>query len=382
MTKQEKFDGVERVGFFCTSPSWGGLEINILRLAGWLTRRGLPVTILARANTPLHREATGKGLGTVSVTQHRKYFDFRAAALTAALLKKSGITVMFVFHRNDTDVAAWTRFFAGRRIRLVYQQQMRLGVSRRDPVHALRYRAFDAWIAPLDYLRNEVLALTTVPERKIHVIPLGIDCEHYRETGATNAGARKFFGLGEGSTIFGIIGRIEPGKGQAFLVRALDTLRGRGRRAELLVVGDVTIEPGRPQPGRGHTGELRDLVSSLGLQDAVRIHPFVQDSRLFYRAVDAFVMATPEETYGMVTLEAMASGIPVVASNRTSIPEVCGKAAILVDPSKPFDMAVALSKIIHNRGLEKALISKGLARASLYSWEKTARKTLAILEGL
>jgi len=325
------------VAFFCSSPSWGGLEINVLRLAGWLTERGRPVTVMTPPDTPLCREAAARGLETVPLARHRKYFDFTAAGVIAGTLKRLGLKTMFVFHRDDMDVAAWARFLGGRRVRLVYQQQMRLGVSRRDPVHALRYRAYSAWIAPLDYLREEVLSLTTVPAEKIHVIPLGIDEGPYREPVPAKAEARRYFGLREGVTVFGIIGRIEPGKGQAFIVRALKRLR-EGRTGkdvpELLVVGDVTIEPGPRRSRRNHAVELRELVSSLGLEEAVHFHAFMDDNRLFYRAVDACVMATAQETYGMVTLEAMASGVPVIGTDATGTREILerGRLGMLYTP--------------------------------------------------
>ncbi len=257
--------------------------------------------------------------------------------MTVATLRRLGLSTMFVFHRNDTDVAAWIRFFGGRRFRIVYQQQMRLGVSRKDPVHALRYRAYAAWIAPLGYLREEVLTLTTVPDKKIHVIPLGVEYDSFQETEPTRAGARKFFGIDDEVTLFGIMGRIEPGKGQAFVVRALKSLREtstRGRMTELLIVGDVTVEPGTRQSSHSHVGELRELVASLGLQDAVHFHPFIADNRLFYRAVDACVMATSHETYGMVTLEAMASGVPIVGTDSTGTREILegGRLGLLYTP--------------------------------------------------
>jgi len=302
------------------------------------------VPVLAPHDTPLSREAAASGLEVVHLPRHRKYFDFTSAGLLAGTLKRLGIGTFFVFHRDDLDVAAWARFVGNRRLKLVYQQQMRLGVSRRDPIHALRYRAYNAWIAPLEYLRDEVLAMTTVPARKIHVIPLGIDCGYYAGVRASRAEARKFFGVREDATLFGIIGRIEPGKGQAFLVRALKALRERaegGGGAEVLIVGDVTIDPGRGKTlragsadggnggetastGSDHADELRALAASLGLSAVVHFHPFIGDTRLFFAAVDACVMATAHETYGMVTLEAMASGVPVIGTDATGTREILG----------------------------------------------------------
>jgi len=325
------------MAFFCSSPSWGGLEINVIRLAGWLKALDLPLVMMVARDTPLHHEAIKHGFETIIIPHHRKYLDFGAAGTNATLLRRFGITFLFVFHRNDTDVAAWMRFFGGRRLKVIYQQQMRLGVSRKDPVHAMRYRAYNAWITPLEYLREEVLALTTVQPEKIHVIPLGIEVGHYRESPSSPAEARNFFGLGEGTKVFGIMGRIEPGKGQAFLVKALKNIRentGRGPATELLIVGDTTIEPGSTDSGQTHRDELRKLVASLGLEKAVHFHPFISDNRMFYRAVDACVMATSQETYGMVTLEAMASGVPVIGTDATGTREILdgGRLGLLFTP--------------------------------------------------
>jgi glycosyltransferase involved in cell wall biosynthesis len=309
-------------GFFCGSPSWGGLEINVVRLARWLRERGLDVTLLARDGTPLHREAVGAGLPVEAVGPHRKYFDFAAARDLRSRLRRLGVTTLFVFHRDDLDLAAWVKVFHGPPLRLVYQQHMQLGVSRRDPVHAFRYSRYDAWISPLEGLRSDVLAKTWMPPEKVRVIPLGIDARHYGEV--SRESARHYFGIPPGGTLFGIIGRIEPGKGQGFLVRAVKKLRDAGHDARLLVVGDATIEPGAAGPARDFPGQLRDAVRELGLTGVAWIHPFMADARPFYGAVDACVMATANETYGMVTLEAMASGTPVIGTDSGGTREILG----------------------------------------------------------
>lgn len=85
------------------------------------------------------------------------------------------------------------------------------------------------------------------------------------------------------------------------------------------------------------------------------------------------------EGFGLPPLEAFACGVPVVASNTTSIPEVCGQAALLVDPKKPAEMAAGLSKIINNDAFRDELIKRGLERAKQFSWEKCAQETLNVL---
>ena len=336
------------IGFFCSSPSWGGLEINVLRLTGWLTARQLPVTLLLPGGTPLHREALLARCSVHIVDRHMRYLDIPSALKLRRALGGLGISTVFVFHRNDMDVMACVKVLSGSSLTLVFQQHMQLGVPRRDPVHAFRYARYDAWISPLEGLRAEVLAKTRIRPEKIHVIPLGIETNRYGEGGPGREEARNFFGVPAGGTLFGILGRIEPGKGQAFLVKALKRLREKGHDARLLIMRDVTIEPGhRPGPD-DHREELRSLVRTLGLSDAVWLHPFVGDTRQFFRAVDACVMATTSETYGMVTLEAMASGVPVIGTNSGGTTEILGggKFGMLFRPGNEEDFLRCAEAVI------------------------------------
>ncbi|WP_373529566.1 glycosyltransferase family 4 protein [Nostoc sp.] len=97
---------------------------------------------------------------------------------------------------------------------------------------------------------------------------------------------------------------------------------------------------------------------------------------LFYSKADIFVYPSHYEGFGLPVLEAMMLGAPVVASNTSSIPEVTGDAAILIDPNDPIQLAEAIIKVISDSYLRQKLVNKGKERAKLFSWEKTAKETL------
>ncbi|MEH2418600.1 glycosyltransferase family 4 protein [Nostoc sp.] len=97
---------------------------------------------------------------------------------------------------------------------------------------------------------------------------------------------------------------------------------------------------------------------------------------LFYSKADVFVYPSHYEGFGLPVLEAMTLGAPVISSNTSSIPEVTGDAAILVDPNNPVQLAEAILKVISDSELRQELINKGKARAKLFSWERTAKETL------
>jgi glycosyltransferase involved in cell wall biosynthesis len=125
---------------------------------------------------------------------------------------------------------------------------------------------------------------------------------------------------------------------------------------------------------------IRRKIADLRLEDKVVLtgHLSVPELRLLYSNARAFVFPSLYEGFGIPVLEAMACGAPVVASNGSSIPEIAGGAAILVDPSDEDALASAVEGILQDRSLGERLRSAGLQRAKAFSWEKAARETLAV----
>lgn len=107
-----------------------------------------------------------------------------------------------------------------------------------------------------------------------------------------------------------------------------------------------------------------------------------EDLVLMYNAADVFAFPSLHEGFGFPVLEAMACGTPVVAAGSTSIPEVAGDAAVLVDGRKVDEIAAALTNVLSDEGLRESLIEKGLRQAERFSWEKTAEQTLAVYDEL
>jgi glycosyltransferase involved in cell wall biosynthesis len=118
------------------------------------------------------------------------------------------------------------------------------------------------------------------------------------------------------------------------------------------------------------------------MSDAVDFLDFVPDDDLaaLFSACEAFVFPSLYEGFGLPPLEAMAAGAPVVCSNASSLPEVVGDAALLVNPREVGEIANAIERVITDSALRDELRTKGLAQAKKFSWERAARETLAVYQ--
>ncbi|MBI2304523.1 MAG: glycosyltransferase family 4 protein [Chloroflexi bacterium] len=127
---------------------------------------------------------------------------------------------------------------------------------------------------------------------------------------------------------------------------------------------------------------LRDAVRTLGLEERVTLAGEVGEERLqrLYLEAAFFVFPSLAEGFGLPPLEAMASGVPVIASRIPVVTEVVGDAALLVDPESATDMAQAINRLAADGQLRASLQARGLARAKLFSWRETARKTWEVYQ--
>ena len=158
----------------------------------------------------------------------------------------------------------------------------------------------------------------------------------------------------------------EPKKNTPTLIKAFYKFQREIPNAILIRVGEKTEA-------------AQHLIHSLGLRDKVQYF-FAPSGEVahFYNASELFVFPSSWEGFGLPPLEAMASGCPVIASNRTSIPEVVGDAAILVDEFDVDGFAYWMQRVYTDEQLKTKLTEKGFKRSKLFSWEKCAGETLEV----
>jgi O-antigen biosynthesis alpha-1,2-mannosyltransferase len=223
-------------------------------------------------------------------------------------------------------------------------------------------------IVPSQYTADQLIANVPVPREKIRVIPLGVELPAADWSPERRALEREQI-VGEGNVMILSVGVIQTRKNTLKALEALELLPPEYR---LVLAG-----------GTGYGGEtVLETIRRKGLEGRVLLLGHVPALRLqeLYQAASVFLFPSREEGFGLPVLEAMAWGVPVVASRTSSLPEVGGDAVLYVDPSDPADIAIKTARAVKEAPLRESLIEKGHARAGIFPWRRTAERTLSVYE--
>jgi glycosyltransferase involved in cell wall biosynthesis len=331
---------------YCSSPSWGGLEMNVLRFLSWMQQRGWRVRLYGDPETQMYRKADSFEVPASPVTSGSFAADPLNGWRLSRALKRDNVRWLTVHQSHDLLLTSLARKFSRGRIRLVYHQHMHIGGDKKDPYHRWLYNQLDAFISPVEWLAERVKEKTGIDHDRIHIIPRGVVLERYVENQPERQAARERYQVPQDAFIIGLVGRLDPKKGQHVLIDALARLHKKGYRPHLLLVGSQTYNEAEK-----YVVSVYDQVMRLGLSDYVHFRPHEVSPEWAYAALDIFVLASKSECYGMVTVEAMCSGLPVVGTNDGGTVSLIdhGRNGLLVTPMDPDDLAKALELLIGDR---------------------------------
>jgi glycosyltransferase involved in cell wall biosynthesis len=231
----------------------------------------------------------------------------------------------------------------------------------------------DLVLADSTHTRSDIMALFGVAPAKVHVLYGGVD-SRFRpdpEPGERER-LRGRYGIDARPYVLSV-GTLQPRKNYVRLIKAFAQVKTcKPADLQLLIAG-----------GRGWLYE--DIFAEAErCRDRVRVLGFVDDADLpaLYRHAALFVFPSLYEGFGFPVLEAMACGVPTISAHASSLPEVAGDAALLVDPLDVDALAGAMTSVLENADLGAGMTSRGLVQAAQFSWERAARQLLDTFEGL
>jgi glycosyltransferase involved in cell wall biosynthesis len=262
---------------------------------------------------------------------------------------------------------------------ILYPRQNEFGWMRAARFHAKRRRLqhSEHIIAVSEATKRDVIRLYQIPENKVTVIHNALD---ERLTGLHPAmeaqSVLERYQIHDPYVLYA--GNVRTHKNVTRLIEAFAVARTELRehpkysRLKLLIIGDELAT---------HQALRRTVVISR-VQSDVRFLGFVpyEILKVFYENASAFVFPSLYEGFGLPPLEAMAFGTPVLTSNTSSLPEVVGDAAIMINPENVFEIARGVKQILCDEDLRKRLIQKGLEQIKKFSWLTAARETLRLYQ--
>jgi glycosyltransferase involved in cell wall biosynthesis len=340
----------QRIAFVCFSRSLGGLELSTLRLAHALKSKGAYAMVIVPPSSSLQQRALESGLELATLSPRWKYGDLPAAFRLAGILRDNNIERVVVMQSQDIHLASLASYFSPA-AKIVFYQQMDSRHNKRDVWHRWIFSKLSLWITLTNSMRENVLSCTRMAGAKVKVVPLGTDLHRFDPACFNQREARSFFELPHDRKIIGVLGRIDPGKGQEVLLRAVPEVAKHHPEILIVIAGDETA--GEP----GYRAYLEKICRTIGVDQYVKFLPFTDAVPTLLAALDIFILPSFGETYGLVVIEAMAMEKSVIATNAGGLPEIImdGKTGLLIEPRNVEAIANAIERILDDEDLRISL---------------------------
>lgn len=361
-----------RVLQFLSSADIGGTERMVLELVTRMNSQRFATDVcFLYGPGPIGAELASRGFKVA-------YFNFHPAKLPLVLAR---LTTFFV--QNSYDIVHVYGYKANLLVRTLcwFWGPKHIVTGQRSTDQNRRW--FHSWLDRLTsrrvtlYICNSAAAKKLlverekIPEKKIVVIPNGVDCERFRPpTPEEKAALRSWLGLPAGATVTVSVANLLPVKGHTYLLKAIASLPSEIKeKLALLLVGYGPLQESLKKEAA--LLSLHSVVRFLGRQESENVAKIL-------RAADIFVLASLWEGLPNAVLEAMATGLPVVATATGGVPELIRheKEGLLVPPKDPDALAAAIRRLVEDAGLRQTLGGNARARAlSNFSLEEMTAQT-------
>ncbi len=365
----------------CLSRSWGGLEQVAASDSLSLASLGLKVRVFCLEGSPLHEELANRAEIIVSPFSYQpsNYFDLKIRN-ELNLFINDGVNLI---HTHQTSllgsIVPW--LWKKPRIALVATRHIMNNHSKKDFFHRAIYSRLDSLIVMSQTLLKNVLETHSIKERDIKVVNLGLDFDLFDPARVNEQQQRALWQVDKNTVVIGLVGRIDPAKGQATFIKAAAGLLkslNEGEKVKFVIVGEETIGA-----EYNYFEELKQMIGQFRLDDHVLFAGYQENIPEVMKALDIFVMPSRQEAFGLVAIEAMAMECPIIISRGGSAEEIVGQEefGLTVRPNDPFDLQRQI-RFLLDHPLER--VKMGLrAREHVkahYDGKKRIIKTLGVYE--
>ncbi|MFZ3229802.1 MAG: glycosyltransferase family 4 protein [Pseudobdellovibrio sp.] len=320
------------------STGYGGLELVIIEFHEWLINNNIEAYVIAVEGTPIEKHLIQRGYQN-SILSVPKNDSKKIAGIKE---KYDSLETAFIFHSHKgLKQLAFNSYEA----KITALSHTFYNSKKRDLWHRFLFSKVDQWVALTARHKENLIATTAIPERKVCIIPNGVDLKKFK------CFFKEIPGLNTPIKI-GVVARLDKKKGQDVAIKAFKILvANSSRKWTLHFYGEDTPneEPTRPA--------LERLVSELNLTDLVFFEGYQENLATALSEMDVVWTPSLKETFGRCIIESMASGVPVIASNAGGVPDIIvnRKNGILFESGNEEDLFLKTIELIENPFLFRAI---------------------------
>ena len=341
----------------CLSPSLGGLELYVFRTAQALQDTHAVYACVSSKGKLHERMHTLNNVHCLELDHGYAYLPLINARKLATYIDENAIDIIHVHWGNDLPLAAFSKFLSARKPAIVYTRQMQLTRHKNDPYHRFLFSQTDLMLTITHRLEDDAKRFIGTAHARIETLYYGVRApERFLPADEIDA-IRAQHGIEPGSFVAGLVGRIEHGKGQHLLIRAIARARQASQNMHGLIVG-AEMEP-------GYRDTLHKLARQLDVENNITFLAFDPNPQILMQACDCMVLATYEETFGLVLPEAMRCGVAVIGSNRGGVLEIIdhGETGLLFESMDADSLYQQLSRLYDEPALKQTLAIAGKDKA-------------------
>ena len=345
----------------CLSSGLGGLELYVFRSSDELTKsQGNKNTVTAVLRKDSKLDEYYKQHSSFNIQYIKSFFSplpLLNAKRLAAIIDNNEIDVIHMHWGKDLPLAAFAKAFSKRKPALVYTRQMMITRGKDDFYHNFLYRQLDLMLTITKELEGLCKKFIPLFSEKITTLYYGVKKPDQLLDSKSIAQQREKLGFSNNDFIAGLIGRLEESKGQHLLIDALHKAKNNGHDIKALIVGHEMTT--------GYRDQLKDLADRLGVLDNIIFQDFTSEPQQLMQLCDCVILASGQETFGLVLPEAMRVGVAVIGSNSGGVPEIIDhdKTGLLFETKNASSLYQQLERLYTDADFKEKISMQGKLNA-------------------
>lgn len=362
----------------CLSSSLGGLELYFLENTLYLHQHTEnQVVALVQSGSSLHTKMLEHQVTHYTWHEQTGKFPIVSALKIKKLLRETDFDIVHIHCKKDLPVAAWLKTFSSNAFKLVHTRQMNMPGSKKSMYHNFMYDKVDKLLSITQKLHEDMLKRVKIHPAKVETLYYGVKIPQQFSPTEFQQWTSQF----ESEPVrfrLAVFGNLNATKAQHNILDALGQIKDvLSNDWKLYLVGKFIDE--------SYKKVIEERIRGNGLEKHVVVTGFVENAKRWMPGFDLIVLTTLGETFGLVLVEAMKSGVAVIGTNSEGVPEIIDhlQTGILVEPNDTKQLADAILELYQDERLRKALAAAGKHKAErTFDYEQHFERLMAIYKEL